>query len=178
MSFAVHLFMTEKFSEESYRQFLGRAQNLFGKWAVEETVAINDDPRYLTIHECWIKSRNVPDEDRFRINVEANKHLKDVFMWHYDYEWHLSLETSTGRSWLGLGVQLGVWLLAMRSLPFNLAVDRDSSLKNEPTEFWTMEAAAEHIKRCCEEDPPELAAELKRRGILSKSGFLLLPKDS
>lgn len=177
MSFAIHLFMGEKFSEESYRRFLDIAQKLFGDWKFEETVTFNRDSRYLTIHECWIKSENLPSDDSFRVNVEASKHLKDVTVWDFDYEWHLRLETGAGRSPVGLAVQFGAWILAMRSFRFNLALDRDSCLENEPTEFRSIEAAVEHTRHMLGENL-ERFADLKRRGIVTQDGYLSLPPST
>jgi len=176
MSLAVHLFVAEKFSEDSYRWFLSNVQNLFGIWTLEEAVPFNDDPRYLTIHECWIRSEGLPPRESFRVNIEASKHLKDVFVWEFDYEWHLRLETGAGRSALGLAVQLGGWLLATQHFRFTLALDRDSGLGNEPTDFRTLEAAAEHVRRLLKEKPLEYTANLTQRRIMSESGNLLLPK--
>jgi hypothetical protein len=176
MSLAVHLFVAEKFSEESYRRFLSNVQNLFGIWTLEEAVPFNDDPSYLTIHECWISSEGLAADERFRVNFEASKHLKDVFMWGFDYEWHLRLETSAGRSPLGLAVQLGGWLLATQHFRFTLALDRDSGLGNEPTDFRTIEAAAEHVRRLLKEKPLEYTANLMQRRIMSENGNLLLPQ--
>ena len=176
MSFAVHLFVAQEFSEESYRQFLSDVQNLFGKWMLEEATPFNHDRRCLTIHECWIKSENLPSDELFRVNFEASKHLKDVFVWEFDYEWHLRLETGAGRSALGLAVQLGGWLLAAQSFRFTLALDRDSGLENEPTDFRTVEAAAEHVRRLLKEKPPQYTADLRRCRIVSENGHLLLPQ--
>ena len=176
MSVAVHLFMSEKFSEESYREFLRDAQSLFGIWDLEETVACNNDPSYLTIHECWIKSRGVPDEDAFRVNVRADKHLKDVFVWPFEYEWQLSLETSAGRSYLGLAVQFGAWLTAMNRFRSTHAFDHDTCLKNEPTEFRTTEALSHHVRRLLSEEFEALEC-LKQREVVNSDGFLLLPSN-
>lgn len=167
--------MVEKISEKSYRQFLGDTQNLFGQWNLEEIGPFDPDSPYANgIHECWIKASDDPPEDWFRINVAASDHREDSCVWGFDFEWHLRLETGLGRSPLGLGVQLGAWLLAMEAFPFVLALDRDSSMKDEPIEFRTIEAAREHARRVLQEEF-KCSPELKQRGILDDRGYLLLP---
>jgi hypothetical protein len=71
-------------------------------------------------------------------------------------------------------VQLGIWLLAMRSFRFVIAVDRDSCMKNEPTEFRTLDAAREHVRRVLQERRSEWYAALNRPGIFDKEGNLIL----
>jgi len=134
VSFAIHVLTEEKFSESCYRRFLDSVQNLFGKWNLLKSVPFNEETGHLRIHECWIMAPE-DSNDWFRINVQAERRLKDVFVWPFDYEWQLSLETSTGRSILGLGVQIGEWLLAMQSFRFVVAIDRDSGLKDESTDL-------------------------------------------
>lgn len=137
----------------------------------------NEDSSHLTIHECWIRSKGLSSEESFRINVEACRRSKEVPVWNFDYEWHLRFETGTGRSPLGLAVQLGAWLLAMRRFRFIQGLDRDSAIKNEPTEFRSRDAAICHVRRLVEEKV-EVAAELRRRKLLDENGFLLLPSHS
>ena len=175
MSLAIHVFVLEKFSEESYRRFLAEAENLFGNWKLEETTAFIQNPRKLTVHECWIKSEERPANESFRVNLEVSRHLKDVPAWDFDYEWHLRIETGAGRSPLGIAVQFGIWLLAMRRFRFNIALDRDSGLENEAAEFRSVDAAVEHVHRFLKQNPLEWRADLKRCGIVDDRGYLLLP---
>ncbi len=174
MSLALHVFMSENFLEGPYRQFLHNIQGLYGTWYLEELGPLNNDPDCLTIHEGWICSGDEPPHDRFRINIEACRRLQNVLIWDFEYGWHLRLETSTGRSAVGFSVQLGAWLLAMRTFRFNVAIDRDSSLMNEPTEFRSFGAATEHAKRLIRDKPAEWFSNLKNP-ILDGDGYLLLP---
>jgi hypothetical protein len=177
MSFAIHLLVTEKFSKDSFREFLGKVQSLYGTWDLEESVPFNEDQHCLTIHESWVKSGEVSSNDWFRINIAATRRLKEVFMWNFDYEWHLRFETSAGRSPIGLAVQLGAWLVAMHGFRFNVGIDRDSSLENEATEFRSIDAGVEHTRRLITQKPPAWSADLKERGIVNEEGYLLLPQD-
>ena len=177
MSVAIHLFVVEKFSEKSYQAFLRDAQSLFGKWKLVETVAFNNDPNCQTIHECWVYSQGVPEKDWFRINIQADKYQKDEMSPPFEYEWQLSIETSVGRSPLGLAVQFGTWLQAMYRFRFTHALDHDTCLTNEPTEFPSIQAAAEHARRLFAEYF-NLSADLKQRQILDENGFFLLPTCS
>ena len=175
MSFAVHLFVTEPFRQEPYDAFLNKARQLYGDWNLEEAVPFNDSTQNLTIHECWVQSKGEADPSRFfRVNIEASRHLKDVPVWPFEYKWHLRLETSAGRTPLGLGVQLGAWLLAMNHFRFSLAFDHDSYLKDEPTEFRSIEAVLEHIRRAIHEES-KCSAELVQLGILDDRGRLKIP---
>lgn len=174
MSVAVHLFMAEKFSEDSYREFLRDARSLYGTWDLEETTACNSEPGKVTIHECWIKACNVPREDWFRINVAASRRVKEIFVWPFEYEWCLSLETSVGRSPVGLAVQFGTWLMAMHRFPFIHAFDHDTCLKDEPTEFRTTEALSQHIRRLLKEEF-DILGDLQRVKAVNSDGFLVLP---
>jgi hypothetical protein len=174
MSVAVHLFIAEKFSEESYREFLRDAQSLFGNWNLEGFVDFNNDLNYPTIHECWIQAQDISQVDWFRVNVQAERHLKQTPVWPFEYEWALSFESSAGRSALGFAVQLGAWLLAMHRFDCTHAFDHDTCLKNEPEEFRTTEALTQHIRRLMIEEL-QVVEELKERKIVNADGFLLLP---
>lgn len=174
MSLAVHLFITENISEESYRGFLRAVCNLFGKWELEESLQYSDDSSRSSIHECWIYASGVSDDDWFRINIQADRKNRETNNWPFEFEWSLSFETSAGRSSLGLAVQFGAWLMAMHRFRYINALDHDTCLKDEPTEFRTTEALKLHILRLLTEEFHVLE-DLRRRRIVNSDGFLLLP---
>jgi len=176
MSFGIHIYMADKFSEQSYRRFPGEVQNLFGKWDLVESWAFRVNPRYENMHECWIESHDFPVGENVRVNVEATHYVKGVSLGKFDYEWALHFETTVARSVLGLAVQLGSLLLAMESFKWFLVIDRDSSLEHEPTEFRSKEAVYGHVRRLLEEDFPTSCVELKRRGILDLKQASLRPE--
>jgi hypothetical protein len=72
MSYAIHIFMVDGFPEESYRRFLENVQNLYGKWNLVESTPVYDTG--LTIHDCFIKSRNAPFDEYVSVNVRATRH--------------------------------------------------------------------------------------------------------
>ena len=146
MSYAIHLFVKEPFSQERYLAFLNEMQHLFGQWHVEESGAFAETG--YGIHSCVVRigSDDRPVEERCSIWVGANR--GDKRTWPFDYEWYLSLETSAGRTSLGIAVQLGAILLAMRKFDWIVFVDRDAWLgDDEPTEFRSRDAVVEHMKR-------------------------------
>jgi hypothetical protein len=175
MSYAIYLFMSEKFSRESFQHFLAKARNLYGKWNLAEHAPFNEDTSYRTIQEYVIESENLPINDDFRVWVEASRMLSAE--WGFDFEWYLKFETSAGRSPLGLAVQLGSLLLAMRHFEWFVFVDEDTSIKEEPTEFRSKEAAIQHIKRVMAEEFSLDFEDLKRQKILNEEGYLLLPSS-
>src|SRR6266566_1868561 len=145
MSFAIHLFMPDKFAEEPYLRFLGDVQNLFGKWDVAGSTPIHDTG--LSIHDCFIESENLPPGENVRVNVMASRR-HDAVRWNFDFEWYVSFETSAGRGAMSLAVQLGSLLLATQKFRWSVVVDRDSWIdENEPIEFRSKEALVEHIRR-------------------------------
>ncbi len=164
--------MAEQFPEESYRQFLGEVQNLFGKWNVAESTPVYDTG--WRIHGCRIKSQDLPFDESVSVFVDVSRRVKEV-PWNFDYEWYLSFETGAGRSALSLAVQLGAVLLAGQSFQFVLVADRDSCVENEPTEFRSREAVVEHIRRVLDGEFRESSVILQRKGIVSEDGYLLLP---
>jgi hypothetical protein len=146
MSYAIHLFMKEPFSQEPYLAFLNEMQHLFGQWHVEESSAFAENG--YGIHSCAVRigSDDWPVDERCSIWVNVNR--GDKRTWQFDYEWYLSLETSAGRTSLGTAVQLGAMLLAMRKFDWTVFVDHDAGLgDNEPTEFRSRDAVVEHMKR-------------------------------
>ena len=65
-------------------------------------------------------------------------------------------------------------MLAMQRFPFFHALDRDTGLRNEPTEFRTIEEVNQHIRRLLSEEF-EVMEDLRQRKIVDSAGFLLLP---
>lgn len=91
---------------------------------------------------------NVPEIVSITRVNELDANRGDKRTWPFDYEWYLSLESSAGRTSLGIAVQLGAILLAMRKFDWIVFVDHDAWLgDNEPTEFRSRDAVVEHIKR-------------------------------
>ena len=147
MSYAIHLFMKEPFSQERYLAFLEEMQHLFGQWRVEGSTELTESG-YNNIHSCAVRigTEDLPIAGQCSIWIDASRGPKNY--WLFDYDWSLSLETSAGRTSLGLAVQLGAILLAMRKFEWTVFVDRDAWLGDtEPTEFRSKEAVVEHMKR-------------------------------
>jgi hypothetical protein len=176
MSFAVHLFMKEKFSETYYREFLRQVQNIYGTWTLEGNGPSDVQSQHLYIHECWIVSEPWSQGEDVRVNIMADKRLKGAVEWGFEYEWCLSLETNTGRSAVSLAVQLGGLLLAMRTFDWFVVIDHDTCIKDEPTEFRSKEAVAQHINRVIEHEFTGYLCDLKKRGILDENGCFVLPQ--
>ncbi|SRR6266478_5245227 len=174
MSFAIHLFIAEKFANESYSGFLNDAQHLFGQWNVTGSAPTCD--RGPRIDDCFITSEDLPPGENVRVNVMAKMRHESV-KWNFDdYEWYLSLETSAGRSLLSLAVQLGSLLLATQKFRWTVVVDRDSWLGEPgPVEFRSKEALVEHIRRVLKIEYPECLAVLQERGVIDGNGDLVLP---
>lgn len=169
--------MAKQFSKEPYECFLVKARNLYGKWKLVDDVPLDVNSE-RTLHECTIESEGSPAGEHFRVWVRAQKMTADV-LWGFDYEWGLHFETSAGRSMTGLVVQLGALLCAMQSFEWFIVIDHDTCIKdepNEPTEFRSKEAVAEHIKRMLEKEF-KCSADLIKRGILDQKGYLLLPSQ-
>jgi hypothetical protein len=176
MSFAVHLFMKEKFSETSYREFLCKVQNIFGTWTMEGNSPVDVQSQSLYIHECWIVSEHPPQDENVRVNVMASRRLKGAVEWGFEYEWSLSLETSAGRSAVSLAVQLGGLLLAMETFDWFVVIDHDTCIKDEPTEFRSKGAVGQHIKLVIGQEFTGYRSDLKKRGILDEKGCFVLPQ--
>jgi hypothetical protein len=174
MSYAIRIFMAEQFSEKPYREFIADIQNLFGKWSVTESTPFYDTG--WIIHECRLESEGLPQDEWVGVWVSARRRLREEKpMWPFDYEWYTGFETGTGRTPLGLAVQLGALVLAMRKFPWVLVEDRDADIDDgEPTEFRSEEAVLAHLKRVLGRHP-EGCEKLRRRGILDLNGSLLLP---
>ena len=176
MSYAIRIFSAEPFSEKHYRAFIAELQGLFGRWMVTESAPFSETG--WTIHECCLSSDNaVPDDDEWvNVWVAARRRVKgEKPMWPFEYEWFINFETSSGRSGLGMAVQLGALVLAMRRLPWFLVEDRDWFYgEGEPTEFRSEEAVVAHIRRVLGQSP-ERIEWLLQRGILDENGFLVLP---
>src|SRR5580698_4308497 len=104
MSFAIHIFMTEKFSWEAYQCYLGKIQHLYGRWDLEEEVRFEENGNGWKIHECCLRAWDLPSDERFSVWVAAQRTVPAV-SWGFNFEWYLSFETSAGRSFIGLAVQ-------------------------------------------------------------------------
>jgi hypothetical protein len=169
--------MAKQFSEQLYRDFLGEIQNLFGKWRVAESTPFYDTG--WTIHECRLTSHDLPDDEWVNVWVTARRRLREEKpMWPFDYEWYTDFETGTGRTSMGLAVQLGALVLSMQRFPWFLVEDRDAYLgENEPTEFRSEEAVLAHIGRVLAEHP-ERREWFRQRGMLDEHGSLLLPRQN
>ena len=102
MSMAIHFFTMERFSEESYRKFLGELLCLYGKWKLIETGPFHDDPASEALHDCWIQSDDLPDDEWFRVNVIASNYIQGMSHWGFAYERALDFETGAGRSFWGV----------------------------------------------------------------------------
>ena len=176
MSFAVHLFSNEDFSEEAYREFLSKAQHLFGSWTLEGDGLCDHQSQYLHIHACWITSEHLPTGEHVRVGVTASRRLKGVVEWGFEYEWSLSFETSAGRSAISLAVQLGSLHLALQTFDWFVVIDHDTHIKDEPTEFRSKETVAQHIKRVIEQEFTAYLSDLKKGGILDGNGYFVLPQ--
>lgn len=175
MSYAIRIFSAERFSEEHYRDFIAEAQGLFGSWRETESTPFSDTG--WTIHECCLTSENdVPNDEWVHVWVAAHRRVREEKpMWPFEYEWYINFETGSGRSLLGLAVQLGALILAMRGFPWFLVEDRDSGFdEDEPTQFRSEQAVLAHISRVLGEYP-ERIEWLRQRGLLDESGSLLLP---
>ena len=146
MSYAIRLFMKEPFSEERYLAFLEEMRHLFGQWQIESSSGCERSGN--DIHSCAVRigAEDWPIAAQCNIWVNAERSPKSY--WPFDYEWCVNLETSAGRTSLGMAVQLGAILLAMRKFEWTVFVDRDAWLgENEPTEFRSKEEVVEHMKR-------------------------------
>jgi hypothetical protein len=176
MSFAIHLFMKEKFSETYYREFLRKVQNIYGAWTLEGNGPSDVQSQNLYIHECWIVSRPLPQGEDVRVNIMADRRLNGAVEWGFEYKWSLTLETNAGRSALSLAVQLGSLLLATDIFDWLVVIDRDTCIKDEPTEFRSKEVVREHLKRIIEWEFAGYIAYLKGRRILDDNGYLLSPQ--
>jgi len=176
VSYAIRIFMEQPFSEALYRDFIAEAQNLYGKWQVAEASPFHDAG--WTIHECKLTSGDtLPNDEWVGVWVAACRHLRDEKpMWPFDYEWCTDFETGTGRTYLGLAVQLGALLLAMRNFPWSIVEDRDSGFEDDyPTLFRSEGAVLKHVARKLGQFP-EACDWLQRRGVLDENGCLrLLP---
>lgn len=175
MSYAIRIFSAEQFSETRHRGFIAEMQNLFGEWRVAESTPFSS-PGW-TIHECCITSEDdVPNDEWVHVWVAAHRRVKgEKPMWPFEYEWYINFETGSGRSVLGLAVQLGAVVLAMQRLPWFLVEDRDSFLGDgEPTEFRSHEAVLAHIRLVLTQNPERLDW-LRQRGLLDQDGSLLVP---
>jgi hypothetical protein len=174
MSFAIHIFIAEKFAKESYQNFLDDARRLFGEWNLAGSNPVRGP--WASIDDCFFVSDNLPPGENVRVNVMANVRHEAV-KWNFDdYEWYLSFETSAGRSPRSLAVQLGSLLLAAQRFGWNAVVDRDSWLGEPgPVEFRSKEALVEHIRRVLKIEYAEYLGVLQQRGIINDNGDLILP---
>jgi hypothetical protein len=176
VSYAIRIFSAEKFSEKQHLNFIVKAQALFGSWTVSESTPFCDTG--WTIHECCLTSENdAPDDEWVRVWITARRRVEgEEPIRLFEYEWYIDFETSFGRSFLGLAVQLRALVLAMQMLPWFLVEDIDCSFgEAAPTEFRSEEAVLAHIRRVLAEHPEGLAW-LGQRGLVDKHGSLLLPR--
>jgi hypothetical protein len=177
VSYAIRIFSAEQFSEKQHRDFIAEVQALFGSWRVTESTPFSNTG--WTIHECCLSSEDgVADDEWVHVWVAAQRRVKgEKPMWPFEYEWYINFETGSGRSRLGLAVQLGTLVLAMRRLPWFLVEDRDCGFgEDEPTEFRSEEAILAHIRRVLGEYPERLEW-LRQRGILDEKGSLVMPRN-
>jgi hypothetical protein len=171
MSFAIHIFMPNKFEQEPYLRFLDKIKNLYGQWQISED-SFNYDTHFPRIHDCFLTSDYLPSLEFVRVNVQASRRHEAILWPFSDYEWYISFETSASRSVLGLAVQVGSLLLATQRFPWTVIVDRDSGVEeDEKTEFRSFDALLPHVRKIFY---PERRACLQGRGILNENGDLLL----